>query len=129
MVVLLFKVFIVVLLILFGFFMVYGYLLIVLYMNDYYGWFDEIDISGGFCFLRLVEVGECFGGVVRRVIMIKKIWVEEKNVLFFFGGDVFMGMLWYLVYCGNVLRKFMNEFGYDVMVYSFFFYFNLYWFK
>lgn len=53
--------------------------------------------------------------------MIKKIRAEEKNVLLLSGGDVFTGTLWYLAYRGNASRKFMNELGYDAMVYSLFF--------
>lgn len=109
--------------------MVHGYSLTVLHTNDHHGRFEETDTSGGLCFPRLAEAGECFGGVARRATMIKKIRAEEKNVLLLSGGDVFTGTLWYLAYRGNASRKFMNELGYDAMVYSFFFHFNSYRFK
>ena len=120
MAVLLFKAFTAVLLISFGFSMVHGYSLTVLHTNDHHGRFEETDTSGGLCFPRLAKAGECFGGVARRATMIKKIRAEEKNVLLLSGGDVFTGTLWYLAYRGNASRKFMNELGYDAMVYSFF---------
>jgi 5'-nucleotidase len=55
------------------------------------------------------------GGIARRASLVKKIRIEEKNVLLLDAGDVFQGTPWFDVYGGEVDLKLMSEMKYDAM--------------
>ena len=48
--------------------------------------------------------------------MIKEVRNQSENVLLLDAGDQFYGSLWYQLYRGEIMARFMKEFGYDVMV-------------
>ena len=85
--------------------------LTLLHTNDVHARVEEFDQNGNICTNKL-----CFGGVARRAYVINELRKTEKNLLLLDAGDQFQGTLWFSVYKGLAIAKFMNYMKYDVMV-------------
>ena len=83
----------------------------LLHTNDVHSRIEEFDKNGNTC---IDEV--CFGGVARMAQLIKDLRKDEKNVLLLDGGDQFQGTLWFSIYKGQAIARFMNYIKYDAMV-------------
>ena len=85
--------------------------LTLLHTNDVHARVEEFDQNGNTCTNK-----QCFGGVARRTYVINELRKVEKNLLLLDAGDQFQGTLWFSVYKGLAIAKFMNYMKYDVMV-------------
>ena len=85
--------------------------LTLLHTNDVHARVEEFDQNGNTCTSK-----QCFGGVARRAYVINELRKVEKNLLLLDAGDQFQGTLWFSVYKGLAIAKFMNYIKYDVMV-------------
>ena len=93
--------------------------LTILHTNDVHARVEQTNKYGGKCRDKDAISKKCFGGVARRKTVIDKIRKKEQNVLLLDGGDQFQGTMWFNVYKGREARIFMNDLGYDAMVYLF----------
>ncbi len=55
------------------------------------------------------------GGIAKRSSLVRKIRLEEENVLLLDAGDVFQGTPWFEMYSGKVDFRLMTDMGYDAM--------------
>lgn len=89
--------------------------LTLLHTNDVHSRVLEIDESDQFCNEEQMAKTGCFGGVSRRVSLVKKIRENTKNVLLLDAGDQFQGSPFYTKYLGAESYPFMNQMGYAAM--------------
>ena len=90
--------------------------LTVLHTNDVHARFEEVSKYGGPCRKSDAITGNCFGGVARRMTVIRHIRNVTDHVLLLDAGDQFQGTLWFFVHKGGATGHFMNKLGYDAMV-------------
>lgn len=93
------------------------YNFVFFYINDVYVYIEEMNKYVSGCKVSDRDKGECYGGVVWRVIKINEIWGMDFNYIFLLDvGDQFQGIFWFNIYNGQEVVRFMNEMKYDVMV-------------
>ena len=66
--------------------------------------------------VRIVEKGECFGGVARLKKEVDNMKTKHDNVLFVNGGDFYQGTIWYTKFKWTVVAKFANILDFTAMV-------------
>ena len=84
----------------------------ILHTNDVHSHYDEMNKYGGQC----SQPGECYGGMARLKTKLDEIRSMYADTLFLDGGDQYQGTLWFTHHGGEIVYKFMNAVGYDVMV-------------
>lgn len=79
--------------------------LTILHTNDVHSRIEPFPMDGGKM--------QGLGGVAKRSTLIKKIRLEEENVLLLDAGDIFQGTPYFNLYGGEVEIKLMSQMGYD----------------
>ena len=78
----------------------------ILHTNDWHSRIEPFGKDGG------QYAG--LGGAVSRAALIKKIRLEEKNILLLDAGDIFQGTPYFNFFEGELEYKIMSEMGYDL---------------
>lgn len=79
--------------------------LTILHTNDVHSRIEPFPMDGA--------KTQGLGGVARRSSLIKKIRLEEENILLLDAGDIFQGTPYFNLFGGEVEMKMMSEMGYD----------------
>ncbi|MBC6112305.1 bifunctional metallophosphatase/5'-nucleotidase [Pedobacter fastidiosus] len=79
--------------------------LTILHTNDVHSRIEPFPMDGGKM--------QGLGGVAKRSTLIKKVRLEEENVLLLDAGDIFQGTPYFNLYGGEVEIKLMSQMGYD----------------
>ena len=98
--------------------------LTVLHTNDVHARFEETSEYGGPCHERDSQAGKCYGGIARRMTMLRHFRNTPDHVILLDAGDQFQGTLWFFIHKGNAAAHFMNLLKYDVMVSTLYFFVN-----
>jgi 5'-nucleotidase/UDP-sugar diphosphatase len=87
--------------------------LTIVHTNDTHAHILPIDKNGNYCSTKDDADGKCFGGVARRMTMIKELRKTDPNLLLLDAGDQFQGTLFYWKYKGKEASHFMNKLRYQ----------------
>ena len=93
-----------------------GFNVTIIHTNDIHSHVEQMDKYSGRCKADDDVAGKCFGGVARRVTIVRELRANHSNSLLLAAGDQFQGTQWFNIYEGSTSAQFMNHMGYDVMV-------------
>ena len=79
--------------------------LTILHTNDVHSRIEPFPMDG--------SRNQGLGGVARRAALIKKVRLQEPNVLLLDAGDIFQGTPYFNLYGGELEIKLMSDMGYD----------------
>lgn len=93
--------------------------LTILHINDFHSRFEPITGTDSNCDAETDAKGECFGGIARlkTAIDIKRADAAKTgaNTVLLSAGDEFQGSLFFTQYKSEIVAKFMNDMGFDVV--------------
>lgn len=93
--------------------------LTILHINDFHSRFEPITGTDSNCDAETDAKGECFGGIARlkTAIDMKRADAAKTgaNTVLFSAGDEFQGSLFFTQYKSEIVAKFMNDMGFDVV--------------
>ncbi|XP_041352239.1 snake venom 5'-nucleotidase-like [Gigantopelta aegis] len=92
-----------------------GFQFSILHTNDVQSRFEETDQKGNECTEKDKNENSCVGGFARMKTFIDKTRADNDHVLLLDAGSQYTGTLWFYVYGGSLVAKFMNLLGYDAM--------------
>lgn len=93
--------------------------LTILHINDFHSRFEPITATDSNCNAETDAKGECFGGIARLKTAIDAkraaATTSGANTVLLSAGDEFQGSLFFTQYKSEIVTRFMNDMGFDVV--------------